>query len=329
MITKLTLRLDMRAPGFGTGPAKLYAAGLDMAEWADRRGFQEVMFSEHHGSDDGYLPSPLVYAAAIAARTRQVRLRVSALVLPLHDPLRVAEDVAVLDNISDGRAELVIAGGFLTSEFAMFDRDSKKRGKLVEEGVEALKRAWTGEPFEYRGRTVRVTPGPVQRPRPPILLGGSVKVSARRAARIADGFVPAVADVYAVYLDECQKLGVTPGESHVPGPPFLHVAEDPDAAWARIAPHALHESNSYARWYEETETAGPYRAAKDVDALKASGLYQVVTPEQCLALARSLGPHGWLFFHPLIGGLDPAVGWESLELFAAKVLPRLRDEPAD
>ena len=86
----LILRLDMRSPDFATPPERLYAAGLEMAEWADRQGFDEVMLSEHHGCEDGYLPAPLVYAAALAARTERIRLRVSALVLPLHDPLRVA-----------------------------------------------------------------------------------------------------------------------------------------------------------------------------------------------------------------------------------------------
>ena len=90
------------------------------------------------------------------------------------------------------------------------------------------------------------------------------------------------------------------------------MARDPDAAWKRIAPHALHETNSYAAWYEEGCAAGPYKVCADADALRASGLYQVLTPDECVALAEGLGPEGWLYVHPLIGGLDPSVGWESL-----------------
>lgn len=319
----LILRLDMRSPGFATPSERLYAAGLEMAEWADRQGFDEVMLSEHHGSSDGYLPSPLVYAAAIAARTERVRLRLSALVLPLHDPIRVAEDVAVLDQISRGRIELVIAGGFLPSEFEMFGQSLAERGRRVEEGVAVLKQAWTGESFRYQGRSVRVTPRPVQRPHPPILLGGSSAAAARRAARIADGFVPVVPEVMPAYLEACRRLGTEPGGSRVLGPPFLHVAEDPGAAWARIAPHALHETNSYGRWYAEGGTAGPYQAIEDADALRASGSYQVLTPAQCVALIRGLGDDAWIFVHPLMGGLDPELGWASLELLVSKVLPAL------
>jgi alkanesulfonate monooxygenase SsuD/methylene tetrahydromethanopterin reductase-like flavin-dependent oxidoreductase (luciferase family) len=322
-MTKLTMRFDMRCPDLYRTPEALYSAALEMAEWADGQGFEEIMLSEHHGVEDGYLPSPLLFAAALAARTKKVRLRVSALVLPLHDPVRIAEDVAVLDNVSGGRVELVIAGGFVPSEFEMFGPSLADRGKRVEEGIDVLKRAWTGEPFEYRGRAVLVTPRPVQRPRPPILLGGSAEVSARRAARVADGFVPIVPNLYKIYLAECSKLGVTPCENRVPGPPFLHLAEDPDEAWAKITPHALHETNSYASWYAQTGVVGPYQPTRDAGVLRASGLYQVLTPEECIALAESLGRDGWLFIHPLMGGLDPDVSWESLELLASKVLPQL------
>jgi alkanesulfonate monooxygenase SsuD/methylene tetrahydromethanopterin reductase-like flavin-dependent oxidoreductase (luciferase family) len=322
-MTQLSMRFDMRSPAFAAPPEALYAAALEMAEWAERQGFAEIMLSEHHGFEDGYLPSPLVFGAALAARTRSARLRVAALVLPLHDPLRIAEDVAVLDNLSGGRAEIVIAGGFLPEEFEMFGRSRKDRGALVEEGVQVLEQAWSGEPFHYRGRRLRITPRPLQRPRPPLLLGGSSAAAARRAARIADGFLPVVPDIYETYLEECAKLGATPGEARSFGPPFLHIAEDPESAWARIAPHALHESNSYAAGYERAGTVGPYPAADDAAALQATGLYQVLTPDQCVGLAQALGENAWLFLHPLMGGLDPDFAWESLELFASRVLPRL------
>src|SRR6187397_1749408 len=119
---QLSLKFDLRAPQWGTPAAELYAAAIDMCEWADDAGFDVVRFLEHHGSDDGYCPSPLVMAAAAAARTSRIRIRVRALILPLHDPLRIAEDAAVVDVISRGRLELVVAAGYVRSEFAMFGR---------------------------------------------------------------------------------------------------------------------------------------------------------------------------------------------------------------
>jgi alkanesulfonate monooxygenase SsuD/methylene tetrahydromethanopterin reductase-like flavin-dependent oxidoreductase (luciferase family) len=320
----LILRFDMRSPAFGTEPRALYAATLEMAEWADERGYAEIMLSEHHGQDDGYLPSPLVLAAAIAARTRRVRIRISALVLPLHDPLRVAEDVAVVDQLSGGRIELVVVGGFVPSEFAMFGRDATTRGRQVAEGVEVLKQAWTGEPFEYRGQEVRVMPRPAQQPHPRLLLGGSSEPAARRAARIADGFVPIVPEIYPLYEQACHELGKTPAPDRKLGPPFLHVSHEPDAAWARIAPHALHETNSYSRWYAEADVqGGPYEPMEDADALRASGSYQVHSPEACVDALRALGEDAWIFVHPLLGGMDPKLGWESMQLLNDEVLPAL------
>jgi alkanesulfonate monooxygenase SsuD/methylene tetrahydromethanopterin reductase-like flavin-dependent oxidoreductase (luciferase family) len=154
-------------------------------QWADANGFDECMLSEHHGTEDGYLPSPLVYAAAVAGRTENMRIRISALVLPLHDPLRVAEDAAVLDHLSTGRFDLVVVAGFRGPEFDQFARSLKTRGKALEEGVEVLRKAWTGEAFDYQGRTVRVTPRPWQTQGPAILLGGASATAAKRAARLA------------------------------------------------------------------------------------------------------------------------------------------------
>lgn len=322
-MTKFIMRLDMRTPEFARAGDDYYQTAIDMVAWADRHGFAECMLSEHHACDDDYLPSPLILAAAIAARTQQIRTRISALVLPLHDPLRIAEDIAVIDRIGGGRIELVIVSGFRPLEFAMFDKAYDKRGRLVEEGVEVLKKAWTGEAFEYRGATVQVTPRPIQQPGPPILLGGSSVIAAKRAARIADGFIPAVPELYADYLVECEKLGVTPGAVRNIGPGSVFVTHDPEAFWAKLAPHALHETNGYAKWYAETDTTGPYQPIEDASVLRDSGLYHVVTPAECIELCQALGEDGWMFVHPLLAGLDPELAWQSLKLLADEVMPAL------
>jgi alkanesulfonate monooxygenase SsuD/methylene tetrahydromethanopterin reductase-like flavin-dependent oxidoreductase (luciferase family) len=322
-MTKLALRLDMRAPAFAGVPQDFYRIGLDMAQWADANGFAECMLSEHHGTDDGYLPSPLVYGAAIAARTEKLRIAVSAMVLPLHDPIRVAEDAAVLDQLSNGRLDLVMVAGFRPPEFAMFQRSLTGRTKVLEESIGVLRKAWTGEPFEYRGKTVRVTPAPQQKHGPKILLGGASPAAARRAARIGDGFVPAVPELYDHYRQECIALGKTPAEEKVIGSLCTFIANDPDALWEKIAPHALHETNEYARWYAEGGTSGPFAPIDDPEQLREMGIYRVFTPQQCLEFAETLGPDGWLFFHPLLSGLDPEIGWQSLRLLKEQVLPQL------
>ena len=165
---QLSLRYDLRAPSFGAPPAELYAAALEQCAWAEAHGFSMVALSEHHGVDDGYCPSPLVMAAAIAGRTRSLRMVVTALVLPLYDPVRLAEDLAVLDLASGGRVDVVVGAGYLPQELAMFGKEMSDRLPLVEEGIRVLRAAWTGEEFEYAGRRVRrdAPSGPPTWPRP-------------------------------------------------------------------------------------------------------------------------------------------------------------------
>jgi len=123
MTVGLALRFDLRASGLDADElSRFYAAALDMGEWADHLGFGRVTLSEHHGSVDNYLRSPMVIAAAIAARTSRLRIDIRAVPAPFHDPLRLAEDLAVVDVVSGGRIGVAIAGGYVESEFAMFGR---------------------------------------------------------------------------------------------------------------------------------------------------------------------------------------------------------------
>src|SRR5256714_4951692 len=180
----LLLRLDMRRPEFAAAPREeMYAAALDMAAWADEHGFLAAVLSEHHGVDDGYLPSPLILGAAILGRTKRLMVNVSALLAPLYNPLRLAEDIAVLDNIGPGRVSLIAGLGYRDHEYAMFGVEKKRRGAVLDENIETLLKAWTGEPFDYHGTTVRVTPRPVTQPHPMLFIGGSGGGAGRPGAR--------------------------------------------------------------------------------------------------------------------------------------------------
>ena len=321
------LRFDFRNPPIaGTSMTERYQAALDMVEWADNLGAVAVILSEHHGSDDGYLPSALTMAAAMAARTRTARINIAAVVASLHDPLRLAEEAAVVDLISGGRLDLVLVNGYVASEFQMFDRRLEERVPRTVETVGVLRQAWTGEPFEYRGRQVRVTPRPHQEGGPKITLGGSSEAAARRAARLGDGFMPSTGELWGFYRDELQELGrPDPGPFAGGDTSVVHLATDPDAGWAAVAPYALHEVNAYGRWMQEAGVAGVggYEPVADADALRRTGQYRVVTPDEMVADLQEKGPFAFVMFHPLVGGTPPAVGWESLRLFEREVLPRL------
>ena len=212
------VRFDFRNPPLaGTTMVERYRAGLDMIEWADRLGALNVILSEHHGSGDGYLPSALTMASAAAARTSQLRIMVAAVVAPLHDPIRLAEQAAVVDLISGGRLDLVLVNGYVAREFEMAGCPMNERARRTADAIDVLRHAFTGEPFEHHGRWLQVTPAPTHPGGPPILLGGSTEPAARRAARMADGFLPSTPAMWDFYRDELARFERLEHVSHRSG----------------------------------------------------------------------------------------------------------------
>lgn len=323
-MVRLSLSYDMRAPDFGPPAEALYKAALEQCTWADERGWAQVGLPEHHASPDGYLPSPVVMATAIGARTQHLRISISLLLLPFYHPIRLAEDLAVADLVSGGRIDVMVGAGYREEEFDMYDADLHKRGAAMEEGILTLQRAWTGEPFEFRGRTVRVLPRPAQRPRPRVIVGGASPASAKRAARIGDGYAPIHPRLYEIYVEEMQRLGKPIPEGSGPvrtaGPSnVVAVSEDPERTWAAIMPNLLHDAEVYASWTGGRKGA-MFKQVATAEEVRASGQYAVLTPDEALDAAKAADTFG---FRPLVGGIDPDLSWASLELFAAKVLPQL------
>ena len=203
----------------------------------------------------------------------------------------------------------------------MFGVPMSERAKRVTEMVATLKAAFTGEPFEYRGRTVQVTPAPYRPGGPAILLGGSSEPAARRAARIADGFIPSVPEVWDFYRDEVQKLGrPDPGPSPIGDEPGRGAGRGSREGWEQMAPFFLHETNAYGAWQAQDGVAAPFRTVDDVDELRAGGQYRVLTPEQFVEELRA-APFPFALLHPLCGGMPIDLAWSSLRLFEHEVLP--------
>lgn len=324
---ELTLTYDLRAPAFGAPRNELVKAALDQVAWADELGFDVVGLGEHHCSDDGYNPSPLPLACAMAARSSRIKLRTSVLLAPLYDPIKLAEDAAMTQVISNGRLLLGIGAGYRPVEFESFNRQLDDRWRAMGDICEFLRRAWTGEPFEWEGRTCIVTPRP-EPFAPPILLGGSSAAAARRAAHIADDWFPPLDPrLWQPYRDECIKLGKPdPGDYPNQGPIFLWISKDPDRAWEKLLPHVQHQLQSYAEWTEEAfgKPAGPYAGQMTAETIRQSAAYQVLTPEEALALAEALGDHSVLYLNPLLAGIDPDYSWQMLKLYEREVHPHLR-----
>ncbi|MBT2398044.1 LLM class flavin-dependent oxidoreductase [Streptomyces sp. ISL-100] len=301
--------------------AARYRAALEMAAYADDRGLDTVQTEEHHGTANSWLPSPFVFAGSVLGATRRITVTVFAIIGPLYEPLRLAEDIAVLDLIGKGRLVTVAGIGYRPEEYEQLGVDWGRRGRLQDEVLETLLLAWTGEPFPYRGRTVRVTPRPYTQPHPLLLVGGSSQAAARRAARLGLPFFPSahLPELEAYYHARQAEFG-TDGFCMMPAAetPLLHVAEDPDRTWAVYGEHFLHEAQTYASWQSKDIKSAVRSRATGVDELREEGVYRVVTPDECVALAADS-----LVLHPLCGGMPVDEGWRSLQLFAENVLPRL------
>jgi hypothetical protein len=322
---ELVLINDMRAPDFGAPRSQLFDATLDVAAWADAVGVDVLALAEHHNSDDGYNPSPLILASAMAARTKHIKLRSAVLLASCYDAVRLAEDIAVLQILSHGRFELGLGFGDQRAEFAMFGRTLEGRFDHTIKVLELLKKAWSGAEFEYEGRPGQIRPIP-ETP-VPVMLGGVAPKVARKAAEAADGLlVPLLGDrSWNIYRDECKTLGHRdPGEYPKQGPAFLWVSENPDRDWEWIMPHVLHVIKTYASWTEAENTAHPY-SADDLSprGVRENPAYQVLTPDQTLKLVEDLGDNSSLYLAPLFAGIAPEKGWEMLKLYEREVHPHI------
>jgi alkanesulfonate monooxygenase SsuD/methylene tetrahydromethanopterin reductase-like flavin-dependent oxidoreductase (luciferase family) len=322
------LRFDMRAPSSGAPAPDLYAAALEMGAWAESRGCLSAVVCEHHGVEDGYLPSPVVLATAMAARSTTLPINVAVVVLPLYDPVRLAEEMVVLDVISRGRVSYVAGLGYRPEEYEMLGVDFRRRGRLADEKLAVLLRAKTGEPFEHDGRRIRVTPAPFTPGGPMVAWGGGSVAAARRAGRFGIGFFgqrggPELAPAYE---EAARAAGHEPGMCFLPeadAPTTVFVAEDVDRAWDELGPYLMHDVLSYAAWNEgEADSTASMSSATTVEELRAANAsHRILSVEEAVDFVRG---GRLLALHPLIGGLPPDIAWRYLRTAVDDVLPRAR-----
>ena len=314
---------------------RLYGEILDQIVWGENNGFDDVWLSEHHFIEDGYLPSISPIAAAIAARTTRIRIASGVLLLPFHHPVRLAEDIAVVDVISGGRLELGVGVGYKVEEFDSFGVPFKERGERTNEALGIVRRLLDGETVTLKNtffdlKNVKITPEPIQRPHPPMWIGGFTPAALRRAVRYGDGFtVPdATRDVYDRYLAELTK-------AHRPvdhvrfasGFQWLLVSNDPERTFNDAADQIIYQANHYTAWLSKAGLMPNPVYLQDREQLRQSGLLKVVQPETAITMIRdyiSKVPVTHYYSWTLPPGLPPRWAQAHLELFASKVIPAFR-----
>jgi alkanesulfonate monooxygenase SsuD/methylene tetrahydromethanopterin reductase-like flavin-dependent oxidoreductase (luciferase family) len=321
------LRFNFVLPGCDPATlSEMYRAGIDMATVADSNGFMAVSLEEHHGVDNGWSPAPLTTAGLILGRTKNLRVMIQALLVPLNDPLRVAEQVAVLDLASGGRINVVAGLGYRPEEYADFGADWKGRGATMDESLDAIVAAWSGEEFTYRGRTLRVTPTPMSPASAILFVGGSGRPAARRAARLGLPLLPAahLPELEAYYNEQCAEHGTT---GFVIMPPeqttLTLLSEDPDKAWAELGENLLHEASRYQSWQTADIHSAVSSHASTVEELRAEGIYRIFSPDDAIAWCKEQGEWATMVLHPMCGGIPVDRAWDTVNLYVDKVLPAL------
>ena len=336
---------DFRCPpGSDVTMPQVYAETFDQVVLAEQLGFELCWFTEHHFIEDGYLPNFVPVAGAAAALTTTMRFSTDICLMPFRDPIRLAEDLAVLDNISGGRMELGVGMGYAAHEFAGFGLPIRRRVSLTEEGLDILRLAWSGEPFSYEGKRysysdVRVTPYPVQEGGPPLWIAATSEAGALRAARFDTNLLPqgpkaTVLEPWKQALSEDgrdhrdKRVGIIRGV-------YVTDGRDPadDPTWEAIAAAERYRRKVYigiikaSADHKSTAAERSARTGPRVPDPLNPLVWTVGDADHCVVeLTEMIREHDVTDLVSWGGppGLPPSVMNDSLERFASDVVPRIR-----
>ena len=308
----------------------LYQEYLKQIVWAEQLGFESVWLTEHHFVEDGYTPSPLIIAAAIGECTRQMQIGTNLVLLPLHDPVRLAEDAASLSILTRGRFDLGVGLGYRELEFDYFKRNLKHRPSLMEEGVDILRQAWSGKPVRLQGKRHQINDLPV-RPvtavKPKILMGGMAEPAIARAARLGDGFLSTGGIGHDVYIKALEDQGKARASGAIYAGHWGIISADPEAEARRVAPYALYQTNAYVSW-GAFGPPGQVPLFPNGEAALRDGLYEVWDgPQAVLELVSMLKAYPEIrdvHFWAQLPGEPIEQGNARIEYMATQVLPKVR-----
>ncbi|MFC6065258.1 LLM class flavin-dependent oxidoreductase [Streptomyces ochraceiscleroticus] len=315
---RIGLLFDLRNPAQWHRPwADHYARTLEFCEEADRRGIGGLWFTEHHRFEDGYLPQPLTFAAAAAARTKHARIGTSVVVPALRAPAHLAEEAALVDLISGGRLELGIGAGYRVPEFQLFHLPHQRRTTRAGEAVAEVRRLWSEKV---------VTPLPLQDP-VPIWGGFYGPRGARMAGRLGMGYLHISRTMFEHYLTGLGEAGHDVSTARVGDLVPMVLADDPEAAWVRIAPHLAHQKNTYRQgWSEGSGRPKLPWLEPDPASGELRELLDVLTPDQAAqrirAMTRGL-PVEHLIFWASIAGMPDDLMLRHMELLIEELAPLL------
>ena len=308
----------------------------DTFDWivnAEKAGYDYVWVTEHFFQEDGYGPSMPAMIAVLCERTSTIRIGSGIYVLPLHHPVQLAQEAAVLDHLSGGRLNVGLGVGHRLLEYTAFGVPRQERGARMEEGLKVLKAAWTEHPFSFDGRffhydRLEVRPEPLQRPHPPIWVAATTIPAAERAGRHGAHLHASSVDteLYDAYRRELVRAGFDPGAARISNSWSATVTtDDPEAVWERNKAAYFHRYDFYGQIRSELGDPPLHGSSPVTDEYK--GMELIGPPEWVLEqiepVAKSLGVTDITLVAPA-AGLDQRDVSESFRLLAQDVLPVLK-----
>jgi alkanesulfonate monooxygenase SsuD/methylene tetrahydromethanopterin reductase-like flavin-dependent oxidoreductase (luciferase family) len=322
-----------RVPGSAMTMTDVYAATLEQAVLADQLGLDHVWFTEHHFLEDGYLPAFQPVAGAIAALTKNIRISTDIALLPFYHPIRLAEEMAVLDHLSNGRMELGIGMGYVPEEFKAFGVPLKNRVSMTEEGIDVLRLAWADGPFSFEGKryqfeNIEVHPKPVQPGGPPLWIAAMSEAGAKRAARFGTHLLPQgkQGEVLDPYRAAVAADGRDPSDYRVGIIRSFYVSDDRERDWPMLREAERFRMSVYTHFMKETPDDYGWGEPGGIPQSSFMG-----TADECVAelvsFSRTYGVTD-VASSGLPPGVDPDFMTTNLERLAHEVLPRVRAELA-
>lgn len=306
----------------------VYSATVEQAVLADELGFDHIWFSEHHFLEDGYLPAFQPLAGAIAARTTQIRISNDIALLPLYHPVRLAEELAVLDHISNGRMEFGIGMGYVPKEFEAFGVPLKNRVSMTDEAIEILRLAWKDEPFSFKGKryelsNINVYPKPVQPLGPPLWIAAMKEPGALRAARFETNLLPQGRreDVLDPWRNELKAQGKDPDDYRVGIIRSVYVTDDKERDWPVIREAERFRMGVYNTFMAETPDEYGWGSGDGIPQNVIIG-----TPSEVISQLKAfIDAYGItdIATSGLPPGIDPEFMAANLERLAREVIPEL------
>ena len=326
-------------------PARLWESQLNQAVLAEELGYQHVWVASHH-ADEFYYPNPFPLLGAMASRTRSIRLGTYIVIMPLCNPLVLAEDAATVDVISDGRLDLGLGIGNFVDEFLQFGIDRKQRGARMNEGLEIIRGLWTEENYSFTGKyynvpSITMMPRPVQR-KLPLWVAATVPAAYDRAARF-EGHLAGTGHGFDVYDDCLRKHGHDPKNFNRAILEMVHLADTEEQAWRQFAPYALDllrkyqvELDKHGELKHFRDQPGGYFGVSplpeehELDKVKQlhflGSPFIVGTPDLAVREVERVQGLGvtHMAMQMQFGGMDPRFVEHSMRLFASEVIPKFR-----